>query len=214
MFKLQVLVKKSMYPDNTKSTTFSVDDKEMFRCYRQDVADTLMYCYNVLNLEMLDILNTKLNEALQACLVDNNKWPYVESCLHSFSSISECIEMENLYLPKLMCTLKEIPYNNLHTNVLSSALDCVGAYSEWVHDHPHLLEKLIPLVISGIGNADVTPNATMALKDLCYSCQNLLAPYADVLIHAAQVKYDLLALCILILSTKKFEVEQSEFVKN
>ncbi|KAF5269678.1 hypothetical protein FQA39_LY08601 [Lamprigera yunnana] len=185
-----VLLRKSMHPntwEDSPTSNWSLDDKEMFRCYRQDVADTFMYCYNVLNLEMLDILQSKLTEALDEC--NRNSvlhWNSVESCLHAFAAISECIEWENLYLPKLMLTIKNIPYRSLHIKVLATALDTIGAYSEWLSDHPETLNNVIPLLISGLGNAEVSPNTTLALKDVSQNCQKYLQPYADHLLIACE----------------------------
>lgn len=184
-----VLLRKSMFPTNEDKVTWSLDDKELFRCYRQDITDTFMYCYNVLNIEMLDILNVKLCEALQKCSNSTDNWNLIESCLHAFSAVAECIEWENLYLPKLFETLNEIPYDKLHHKVLSSALETVGAYSEWIMDRPDMLPKIIPLVITAIGNNDVSASATMALKDITQNCQKYIRPYADHILSSCQVKY-------------------------
>lgn len=125
-----VMLQKSMFPKGENSQNWSSDDRETFRCYRQDIADTFMYCYNVLNLELLDILSTQLSEALQKCngngSIGGGHWNEIETCLHAFSAVAESIEWENLYLPKLMTVLKEIPYGQLHTKVLTSALETVG----------------------------------------------------------------------------------------
>ncbi|KAB0794665.1 hypothetical protein PPYR_11504 [Photinus pyralis] len=184
-----ILLRKSMYPniwEDPPNVCWSLDDKEMFRCYRQDVADTFMYCYNVLNLEMLDILQSKLLEALVECHKFSMNWNAVESCLHAFAAVSECIEWETLYLPKLMSTIKDIPYDDLHIKVLATALDTVGAYSEWIADHPQVLDNVIPLITSGLGNTEVAPNATLALKDISRNCQNELVSYADHLLAVCQ----------------------------
>ncbi|KAH1009274.1 importin-13 [Dendroctonus ponderosae] len=184
-----ILLRKSMFP-LLDDTSWTLDDKEVFRCYRQDVSDTYMYCYNALNLEMLDILTTKLNEVLNkenGNAFGQVKWNEIETCLHAFCAIAESIEMENLYLPKLMMTIKDIPFNDLHVKVLNTALDTVGAYSEWLTDHPDLLGNVLPLVISALGNSEVTINATLALKDLTYSCQKFLLPYVDHILMAAQI---------------------------
>lgn len=113
-------------------TSWSLDDKEVFRCYRQDISDTYMYCYNVLNLEMLDILTTKLTEVLSKetgnGYTPTPKWNEIETCLHAFCAIAESIEMENLYLPKLMMTIKDIPFNDLHVKVMTTALETVGKF--------------------------------------------------------------------------------------
>lgn len=127
-----IMLRKSMFPDLQEGHSWTLDDKEVFRCYRQDIADTFMYCYNVLNLELLDIIYTKLNEALQKCsnngVVIPTYWNQIETCLHAFSAVAESIEWENLYLPKLMVILKNIPYAELHSKVLATALETVGRF--------------------------------------------------------------------------------------
>lgn len=118
-----------MFP-SIDDVRWSLDDKELFRCYRQDIADTFMYCYVVLNLEMLDILNAKLIEALQKDgsngITQPIQWNEVETVLHAFGSVAESIEYENLYVPKLMVTIKSIPFNELHIKVMATALETVG----------------------------------------------------------------------------------------
>lgn len=89
-----------------------------------------IYCYNVLNVELLDILNRKLTEAIVKCkdngrIVSEN-WPYIETCLHAYYAVAESIDYEDVYLPKLMLILKDIPYQELHTRVLAMALDTFG----------------------------------------------------------------------------------------
>lgn len=181
-----VMLRKSMFPSSEEASNWTLDDKEMFRCYRQDISDTFMYCYNVLNIEMLDILIVQLQDALTKCVINSNNWNLVESVLHAFSSVAECIELENLFLPKLMHILKTIPYDDLHVKVLSSCLECVGSYSEWLADHPNMLCKVVPLVITGLTNPEVSPAATMALKDLTHNCQKFLLPYAEEILIACQ----------------------------
>lgn len=125
-----ILLRKSMFPSTDNSRSWSLDDREIFRCYRQDIADTFMYCYNVLSMEMLDIVYTKLTEALQKCssgsVVNPSYWNEIETCLHAFSAVAESVEWENLYLPKLLSIIKNIPYAELHTKVLAAALETVG----------------------------------------------------------------------------------------
>lgn len=119
-----------MYP--ASDDNWSLDDREIFRCYRQDIADTFIYCYVVLNIEMMDILNTKLNEALHKGSSNGSsqsiKWNEVETILHAFGAISESIESQNVYMPKLMKIINEIPYEKFNVKVLDTALDTVGKY--------------------------------------------------------------------------------------
>lgn len=93
--------------------------REVFRCYRQDVADSYVYCYNILNLEMLDILQYKLDDALRKIGGGEagEHWPLIETCLHAYEAIAESIEWDNMYLPKFIQTLRDIPYATLHNKV-------------------------------------------------------------------------------------------------
>lgn len=182
-----IMLRKSMFPSD-ENYNWSLEDKEMFRCYRQDIADTFMYCYVVLNLEMLDILMTKLDEALG---IDNStaiiRWNEIETVLHAFGAVAESIEYENLYLPKLMSTIKNIPIKDLPIKVTATALDTVGSFSEWFMDHPDLLENVFPLILSGLNKPELATSATMALKDVTQNCQKYLTPYADHILLTAQI---------------------------
>ncbi|XP_060533437.1 importin-13 [Cylas formicarius] len=183
-----ILLRKSLLPIDDSG--WSLDDKEVFRCYRQDIADTFIYCYNVLNLEMLDILTVRLNESLAPSPTNSGaeplKWNEIETCLHAFGAVAESIEMENLYLPKLMATIKSIPFNVLRVKVLTTALETVGSYSEWLSDHPEVLTSVFPLVVSALGNPEVATSSTMALKDITQSCQKFVVPYTDHILMSAQ----------------------------
>ena len=44
---VNALMRKAMYSLNENDWT--ADQREAFRCYRTDIADTIMYCYNILN---------------------------------------------------------------------------------------------------------------------------------------------------------------------
>lgn len=46
----------------------------------------------------------------------------------------------------------------------------------------------MPLVVSGLGNPEVAPSATMALKELTRYCQKYMQPYGDMILVACQVK--------------------------
>lgn len=181
-----ILLQKANFPRDEKSSSWTLDDKEMFRCYRQDIADTYMYCYAILNLEMLDTLHTHLSEALAQL-----SWPGIESCLHAFTAVAESIEMENLYLPKLMLALKDIPFAELsaqNKRVLCASLETVGAYSEWMADHPDMLVHVVPLVVASLADEQAAPSATIALKELTHNCQKYLGgAWADVILTACQV---------------------------
>lgn len=49
------------------------------------------------------------------------------------------------------------------------------------------MASVIPLVISGLGNPEVAPSATMSLKELTRYCQKYMQPYGDMILMACQV---------------------------
>lgn len=67
----------------------------------------------------------------------------------------------------------------------------LGSYSEWITDHPEMLGNVIPFVLSGLVNPDVSPSATMALKDVTHNCQKYLDAYGDLIVVSCQVSFDI-----------------------
>ena len=110
---VESMMKKSMYPLNDQDWT--ADQKESFRCYRTDVADTIMYCHNILRDDLLKLLNGHLDEAIGKC--NSNmaaNWPYLEACLYAWSAIGESMaeEEENDCLVQFLAKLPTIPYGD------------------------------------------------------------------------------------------------------
>lgn len=175
------MLHKSMYPLN--DSTWSQDQKEAFRCYRTDIADTIMYCYNILRDDLLKILLLHLDQAIGKCRANHGEnWPYLEACLYAWSAIGESLaEEECALLPQFLAKLPEIPYNN-DIKVISSALDCIGGFSELLYSYPQLLPHVLPLVTSAIRSPELSMCATMALKDLTRDCFDVMQPFAkDIL---------------------------------
>nr|CAD7454175.1 unnamed protein product [Timema tahoe] len=211
----EILLRKSMLPETDE--TWTSDEKELLRCYRQDAADTMvahltcssqtsspwppqqlrptnlamfyyqMYCYNVLREDLLKLLHSKLEDALLKFDKDPSQWQPLESCLHAFLSVSECVQTsETDNLPKFLATLQKLPFQQLDVRVMSTVLDAIGAYAEWINGHPEVLTSVIPLLVMGLGTPQVAPSATLALKDLTRDCQNCMGPFAHHILQASQ----------------------------
>ncbi|XP_069674561.1 importin-13 isoform X2 [Periplaneta americana] len=182
----EVMLHKSMLP--AAEDAWSSEEKELLRCYRQDIADTMMYCYSILRDNLLELLHGKLEEALEKCNSDSRIWwRSLESCLHAFQAIAECVDIdESRHLPRFLEALHRLPYHQLDTRVVITALEAVGAYAEWINAHPSVLSHVIPLLVTGLGSADLAPAATMALKDLTRDCQTSMAPFAHHILQASQ----------------------------
>ncbi|XP_020295075.1 importin-13 isoform X2 [Pseudomyrmex gracilis] len=175
----QALLRKSTLPASP-SEQGNADDREHFRCYRQDAADTLDYCYRVLGSDLLELLGQRLS-------LKDLPWTHVESTLHAFKALAESVgTREYCYTPALInLILLHIPYHAYPEEVLTCACSTLGAYAEWIGEHPEpWLEKVLELVTQGLTRGSMTaPFASMALKDLARECGPHLAPYAPSVLH-------------------------------
>ncbi len=180
---VEALLKKSMLPLSYDG--WSSDEKEAFRCYRTDVADTIMYCYNILKDDLLKLLNHHLDEGIRLCQQQEQQWPYMETCLYAWSAIGASLaeEEENYLVIQFLAKLPSIPCKS-DVNVISTTLDCIGGFAEWLDGYPNLVANLVPLVTSSIGNPELALAATMALKDLSRDCTEALQPCSRDIISA------------------------------
>ena len=65
---IQVLFLKVQFPDDDIFQEFSLDEKEMLRCYRQDIQDTIMYVYSLLREQCLQSLTELLTVLLSGSI--------------------------------------------------------------------------------------------------------------------------------------------------
>ncbi|XP_048504738.1 importin-13 isoform X2 [Athalia rosae] len=178
----QALLRKATLP-SSPAEAGDEDERELLRCYRQDAADTLAYCYNVLGGDLLQLLGQRL------CKPPENYegWIQVESTLHAFKALSESVGTQETHYVSCLTdiVLSRIPYERYPGEVLSSACTAVGAYAEWIGEHPDpWLERSLRLVSLGLAQGPITaPAASMALKDLARECGPHLAPLAPAILE-------------------------------
>lgn len=184
---VKILVRKSKLPDEQNVTKWNSDDLETFRCYRQDIADTLLCCYDVLHTQILKLLSETLDEGIQAIQVSIENWPILEAAIHGFCAISQSIDsVEYEEIVKLMRVLNEIPYETMNEKLLGTALETMGAFSEWVNDNPKYLPSAIELLVKGL-DSTMSSQATLGLKDLTSDCKpQQMVQFAEPLLEACQ----------------------------
>ncbi len=176
---------------------WSAEEREAFRCYRTDVSDTIMYCHNVLKDDLLKLLNHHLDEAVRLCQQDHARnWPYLETCMHAWSSLGESLaeEEENYLLLQFLAKLPSIPFNG-QVDVISVTLDCIGGFAEWLGSYPNLVANLVPMVTSAVSEPTLSMSATMTLRDLARDCPDAMQPCAR----------DVIAVCAAALSSGKLK---------
>lgn len=183
----RILVRKAVRPNEEDLDRWGDDDLEAFRCYRQDIADTLNFCYEVLGDPLLNHLSLLLDESIVAMQRDKEReWPKLEAVVYMFSAIAEHVPIaECQVLPKLMGVLNEIPYETVNDKVLGSALETIGAYCEWLKENQACLSLAVQLLMRGL-NSTQSAQATMGLKELTRECQTELRSYSEPVLEACQ----------------------------
>lgn len=189
-----LIVKVQYPPDSVYEQDWSNDDKEGFRCYRQDIGDTFMYCYNMLRTSMLSTLMNHFQLAIShlntcARVANTRPWQHLEAVIFAFSSISENIDMmEDTYISQLFESLSMLSVDQVNApRLTASIMEMFGSYYEWIYNHPHFLPAVLRLLVVGLKSDQIAVvSATMALKDVTRECQPLIHPYANDLLVACE----------------------------
>ncbi|XP_034935701.1 importin-13 [Chelonus insularis] len=176
-----ILLRKATLP-STPTEAGTARDRELLRCYRQDIADTFNYCFRILGQDLLVILGQRLTQPL----LDTLKWPDVEITLYTIQALSDCIGcQENDYVSALIdLIISHVSYDRYPQEVLACACSTLGTYAEWLGDNPDpWLERSLQLITFGLTQGSMAATrASMALKDITRECQLSLAPLAPSLL--------------------------------
>ncbi|XP_054162406.1 importin-13-like [Oppia nitens] len=192
---IDAFIIKVQYPtDEVYENEWNSYDRESFRCYRQDIGDSFMYCYNILRVSMLSSLLTHFQMAINRLTTQLNtdpqkSWQYLEAVLYTFSSIAESVNpSETVYLNQLFTQLPNIPFAYVHSpRLLATAMDTMASHAEWISANSAFLPNVLSLLMIGL-KADeyVTISATMALKDITRECQLIIKPYAQQILSICE----------------------------
>ncbi|KAK7101271.1 hypothetical protein V1264_024075 [Littorina saxatilis] len=183
---IQVLLQKVQYPEEAEFESWSKDEQESFRCFRQDIGDTMMYCFNVVREPVLGFFCSTLQSLIEASKTQAIRWQTIEGIFFMFGSMAECVDLEeSIYLPTLMNMVPSIHFTNI--TLLSTALYMIGSFGEWMNNHPEILSCVLPLVLQGLGNSKVGTAATMALKDITRESLDHIRPFIPQILSTSQL---------------------------
>ncbi|KAK2539795.1 Ipo13 [Columba guinea] len=160
---VDVLLHKAQFPSDEEYGFWSSDEKEQFRIYRVDISDTLMYVYEMLGAELLSSLYDKLGRLLTNT-EQPSTWQHTEALLYGFQSIAETIDVN-------------------YSDVVPGL---IGALSEWLADHPVMINNVLPLVLQALGNPELSISSVSTLKKICRECKYDLPPYAANIVAVSQ----------------------------
>ncbi|KAH9641376.1 hypothetical protein HF086_012663 [Spodoptera exigua] len=116
---LETLITKSIAPADAN---LSKDDLELLRCYRQDTADTVMYCFGVLGEWCWSIVERSYSGAGEA------EAGAREAALHVFAALADAAPAQRLppALLRLLHHALRAAHSDTSRPMLSTALDCLG----------------------------------------------------------------------------------------
>ncbi|KAF6109196.1 importin 13 [Phyllostomus discolor] len=171
---VDVLLHKAQFPSDEEYGFWSSDEKEQFRIYRVDISDTLMYVYEMLGAELLSNLYDKLGR-----LLTSSEEPY------SWQSIAETIDVNySDVVPGLIGLIPRISISNVQ--LADTVMFTIGALSEWLADHPVMINSVLPLVLHALGNPELSVSSVSTLKKICRECKYDLPPYAANIVAVSQ----------------------------
>lgn len=178
MSLVTILLNKVQYPPDAEYQNWNPEERESHRCYRQDIADSLMYSYSLLHQPLVGFLCQLLRDVLERARVQNVPWQEIETLLFALTSIAEGIQLDDCEpMVSAFHLLPSIPCTNC--TLVSQAMYFIGAFSEWMGEHPEMLLTAIPMLLQGLSNPELAIAATLALKEVVQENQIYVLPIAS-----------------------------------
>lgn len=182
---VEVLLIKVQYPDDQSYSSWTADELEQFRCYRQDIGDTMMYSFSILREPLLGYLFSVLASCIDKSRTNSVRWQMAEAIFFLFGTVAESVDLEeNMFMPNVMNLIPKLPFDNI--KFISTALYMVGSFGEWLNYHPDILGSVIPLILQGLTNSEVATAATMSLKDVTRENLVHISPYVHQILSSSQ----------------------------
>lgn len=195
---VQTLITKSQYPPSViYYQTWNDDQRESYRCYRQDLGDNLSLivqfprCKDRILARLHDQLEHELSRMLQTNSTNGERaWQGFESIIFALKSVAESVSFDEAkYVPKIFALLSQVPYNESHALLYCTAAEMISAYSDWLYTHNSHLAIAFNILFLGVNssNPHVRLMSTLSLKDLTFECQPVLQPFAQQIVKSCTV---------------------------
>lgn len=186
---LSISLQKLQYPDlKTYQNEWSSDQRESFRCYRQDLGDniSLIIHFPRARERILAKLHTEFQNELRQMIQGepingDRRWQGFESVIFALKSVAEAIPFdESKHLPDILNTLSQVPFNESHALIYCTVAEMVSAYSDWLYAHRPHLGSAFGILFKGVlsNSHEMRLFSTLSLKDLTTECQSVLHPFA------------------------------------
>lgn len=99
-------------------------------------------------------------------------------------AIYSCWLGEEVYL---LCMGVLVMFGMVSIAAVVYSVCCLGALSEWLADHPVMINNVLPLVLQALGNPELSISSVSTLKKICRECKYDLPPYAANIVAVSQV---------------------------
>ncbi len=187
------VVKTMQLPDDYLS--LSLEEQMEYRDHRYHASEALVAIGDVV--EQKETLNTlwgRFQEAYedyrnqiseeqeQTSLLGavSCEWQPLEAVLYALRFVHNFVDDRDAnMMPTLMNIL---PTFRVHRELRNSALSLMASYASWIYYNPHVLETLLPCVVSSLVQPSLVRTATDTFRTLCEACSKYLARnYLDIL---------------------------------
>ncbi|CAG0914618.1 unnamed protein product [Notodromas monacha] len=181
---VEVLLRKSCYaPDYD---TWADDERESFRCYRQDIGDALVQCFEALGVELVRLLEAALMAGAARLQASNGQdWAPLEAAVHAYGHVAECLcrpQCDGIVPAVLLCLPCLVSSNNRH--LLCSLFTMLGALAEWLELNPEFLPAVVHVLLPALAVPELATPASLAIKAITCDCWEALQPFKDdILTH-------------------------------
>lgn len=192
---LQTFITKAKYPSSmTYYQTWNDDQREAFRCYRQDLGDniSLIIQFPRSRLRILANLHDQLAQELTLMHQTNPSigevpWQGLESVVFALKSIAEAVPFdESKYVPKIFDNLCLVPFMESYSLLYCAIAEMISAFSDWLYTHDSHLSIAFKILFIGVNSSDSQARlmSTLSLKDLTSECQTVLQPFASDIVKS------------------------------
>lgn len=192
---LQCLIIKAQYPSTAVYyQAWNDDQREAYRCYRQDLGDNISLivrfprCKERIIAYLHDRLSSELDCLLHGDVKNGERpWQGFESVVFALKSIAESVPFdEGKYVPKICAILSQVPFNESHPLLYCTVAEMISTYSDWLFTHNTHLAIAFNILFLGVNstNSHVRLMSTLSLKDLTSECQTVLHPFATKIVES------------------------------
>ncbi|KAJ3412911.1 hypothetical protein HDV05_008775 [Chytridiales sp. JEL 0842] len=189
---VEILRGKSQRPSDFVWNQWSSDERDRFTTRRRDISDSLVSCYMILGVPMLEgLITLAVAQTQQASEGKTGVAEALESTLFCIRSIAEELNLSDsthppvLFGEHILAKIAQLPDQHFHRPKSTMCL-LIGAerYPQWLKRNPGWVLPVVSFLIGCVGVSRVSASATTGLEAVCGSCRGHLGEVAGDMVAA------------------------------